>query len=139
MKIVQMVIFLMILSASFSILGSTGIFFCSDEIDTSFWRTDLFTTFIIDFFGTAIATGIGLAYFGMNPFTTAAFSAMFFGFITSLKSAMFIVWTIGGLAKDADFLIIGPSGIFFVIVAIQGFLAVYTLIQMATGGGKGFE
>jgi hypothetical protein len=129
----------MLIFASFYLLSVTGIFF---NINTSsFGDTTSFTSIVgaslILGFVVAIGVGILLTTFGVNPYVTAGmngFISLFAGCYTALMSLLtFIAASFG-----PEFLTV-MTAIDIVLTFVFIFLSYYALIQMSTGGAKGYE
>ena len=143
MKAFQILFFLVLLNVSFVLLNVTGIFFYNPNPDFqtadygwNSWSTgDIVVLAFIDF-GTAAVVGGFLSRYGVNPYLTAAYIAFMGIFITLYYSFIKVLNGISNSMGEARIIMDTFLTILTIVMAI---LILYTAIQMAVGGGKGFE
>jgi len=137
MKAMQMMMFMFVLFMSFYLVGITGIFINTESLSEQFnWQgilaISLFTTFSV-----ATVTGLLVAKFGINPYTTASYTAFISFFLGSYGGLSVLLI---GIANQFGPTVLHVMLAFIaVITAIVILLVFYSLIQMSTGGAKGFE
>ena len=146
MKAFQILFFLTLFNVAFVLLNVTGIFFFNpnpsfhgENEDTYGWSSwtagDILVLTAIDF-TVASFIGIGLSRYGVNPYLTAAYISFMGIFIILYYSFVKVLDGIGNEMGEAKIIMTTFEVILTVIMAI---LVLYTTIQMAVGGGKGFE
>lgn len=138
MKVAQILFFLMLLNLSFLLLNVTGIFIFnsgSGEDWMGLTLTELLLI-LVPAFAAAVTIGFALSKLGINPFVVAAYSAFLGTFVGLYANFISILWNVRNEMGEAAIIMDTFISILTIIMAV---LILYTCIQMATGGAKGFE
>jgi len=143
----QIFFFLVLLNVSVVLLNVTSIFFVNPNPEFygagedakygwNAWNGENVLVLLVLDFVAAMGVGWALARFGVNPYVTAAYLAFFGIFIFLYGLFVMVLNEIGNSMGEAKIIMTTFLTILTVVMAV---LVLYTAIQMAVGGGKGFE
>ena len=139
MKIWQILLFLMCLNAAFFLLNITGLYFSdpmSDYNIASRWTVDDAILLLVGEFVTAIAVGVILSRYGVDPYRTAAYTVFLLTFVGLYYGFVKILYSVGTMMGPAKPLM---DGFIVILTMVMGVLMMYSCVQMGTGGAKSFE
>ena len=139
MKVMQIFFFLVLLNVSFFLLNVTGIYYYDDpnpSFDFYSWSNAEIVLLVAFAFGTAATAGTYLARWGVNPYMTAAYTVFLTTFATLYGMFVKVLNGIGDSMGDAKVIM---STFLIILTIVMAILMLYTAMQMAIGGGKGFE
>jgi len=145
-KVFQILFFLILLNVSFVLLNVTGIFlyvpnteFAEGEGNYAwgYWADEnSIMTLIFVEISAAIGIGAFLSRYGVNPYLTAAYTLFLMTFIALYGMFVMVLDEVGNQMGEAKVIM---NYIIVILTIIMAVLVFYTAIQMAVGGGKGFE
>jgi len=148
MKVMQIFFFLVLLNVSFLLLNVTGIYYYEDSNPSfegedqneaygwSHWEPGEIAFLVLVDFGAAATFGALLSRYGVNPFITSAYTIFLVTFVTLYGMFVKVLNQIGNTMDDAKIIM---DTFLIILTIVMALLMLYTCIQMAVGGGKGFE
>ena len=145
MKVMQIFFFLALLNVSFILLNVTGIYYNenpnpeftdNEDYGWATWSGQSISILIVATFVTSISVGILLSRYGVNPYMTAAYTVFVGVFVVLYGMFVNVLNQIGNQMGEAKIIM---DTFLVILTIVMALLMMYTAIQMAVGGGKGFE